>query len=77
VLRDLRSPGIAADTDYAHRSLKAQMKDADRLHCRQAVILGGDELAAGTVMVRDMQSREQKQVALGELAAVVSSGDNR
>jgi histidyl-tRNA synthetase len=74
VLRDLRCAGIAADTDYAHRSLKAQMKEADRLNCRQAVILGGDELAAGTAMVRDMQSREQKPVAVGELAAALSGG---
>jgi histidyl-tRNA synthetase len=72
VLRDLRAAGVNADMDYNARSLKAQMKEADRLGCRWAVILASDELAAGVASLRDMAGREQRQVALGELALVIA-----
>ena len=71
-LRELRGAGIAADMDYTARSLKTQMKEADRLGCRQVVILGEQELAAGTATVRDMATGEQRQVGLGDLARTLA-----
>jgi histidyl-tRNA synthetase len=68
VLRDLRGAGVSADTDYNARSLKAQMKEANRLGCGRVVILASEELETGMVTVRDMDSGEQRQVAIGELA---------
>jgi histidyl-tRNA synthetase len=44
------------------RSIKAQMKRADRLSARVTLIVGGDELARGEVTFRDMQASEQKPV---------------
>lgn len=64
----LRLEGISADTDYTGRSLKAQMKLANKLNARYAVILGEDELASRAAAVRDMRTSEQKTVSLGELA---------
>lgn len=67
LLWNLRNTGIRADMDYTGRSLKAQMKLADRLESRFVVILGDEEISAGSATVRDMRSSEQTTVPLGEL----------
>lgn len=71
LLYALRRAGLAADTDYLGRSLKSQMKLADRLGARHAALIGDDELAAGTVSLRDMATGEQRSVPRGELAALL------
>jgi histidyl-tRNA synthetase len=48
----LRTNGIRADRAYESRSMKSQMKAADRSGARYALIVGGDELVAGTVTMR-------------------------
>lgn len=67
LLRDLRRAGAKAESDYNARSLKAQMKEANRLASRHVVILSSEELASGAATVRDMTSGEQRQVAVGDL----------
>jgi histidyl-tRNA synthetase len=67
LLSRLRDAGIAADTDYLGRSLKAQLKQANRLDARFAVILGEDEVTAGVATLRDMETSSQEPVPLTEL----------
>lgn len=74
VVFDLRGAGRAADMDYTGRSLKAQMKIADKLGARFVVILGEDEIANRVASVRDMGSSEQVTVPISELAAYVGAG---
>lgn len=50
----LRSAGIASDRAYEGRSMKSQMKAADRSGAAFAIIIGGDELASGAVTVRPL-----------------------
>ncbi len=50
----LRAAGFAADRGYDNRSMKAQMKLANRSGAKFALIVGDDELAAGTVVVKPM-----------------------
>jgi histidyl-tRNA synthetase len=52
---ELRRAGISADRGFDGRSMKSQMKTADRSGARVAVIVGEDEAAAGTVSVRDLR----------------------
>jgi histidyl-tRNA synthetase len=52
---ELRRAGISADRAYDRRSMKAQMKAADRSGATFVVIVGEDEVAAGTVTVRDLR----------------------
>ena len=61
--RDLRHAGVTALVDYDARSLRAQMKRADRSGARRVLILGDDEIARGEVTVKDMLSGEQAAVA--------------
>ena len=51
-----RRAGIAAELDLGRAGLKAQMKYADRRGAPAAVILGGDEIAAGQVTVKDLDA---------------------
>ncbi|MDH3294849.1 MAG: histidine--tRNA ligase, partial [Acidimicrobiia bacterium] len=55
LVEELRAAGISADRAYGGRSMKAQMKAANRSEAAVAVILGEDELSAGTVTVRTMR----------------------
>lgn len=51
---ELRAAGIAAEVYLGSSGMRAQMKYADRRFSPAAVILGGDEIAAGTVTVKDL-----------------------
>ncbi|MBU3742162.1 MAG: histidine--tRNA ligase [Candidatus Kapabacteria bacterium] len=63
----LRRSGVTVATDLLRRSAKAQFKEANRLRATFTVTLGDDELAAGTVVVKNMQTGEQQTIASGEL----------
>ena len=64
LLRDLRRAGLNAQIEYEGRSLKSQMKRADRLKAPLVFILGEDELARGEVTVRRMAASTQESVPL-------------
>ncbi len=57
LVADLRAAGVSADRAYEQRSMKSQMKAADRSGARFALIVGEDELRAGTVVVRQLVGR--------------------
>jgi len=71
-LAALRGRGVAADWDPEGHSLKSQMRRADRLGAREVVIVGESELAAGRALVRDMGTRQQREVPLGELVEALA-----
>ncbi len=76
LLRELRQAGVTAQMAFEARGLKAQLKRADRVAARAALILGSDELARGEVTVRDMRASTQKSVpwaeAVGAARALVA-----
>jgi histidyl-tRNA synthetase len=63
----LHRENIGAVLTPGDRSLKAQLKGADRLEAAFAVILGEDEVKAGQVTIREMSSSQQTTVALADL----------
>lgn len=67
LVMDLRDAGFSAAVDYAGRSMKAQMKQANKLGAKFATIMGDDELSEGVVMLRDMAGSEQEKVPVNEL----------
>jgi histidyl-tRNA synthetase len=67
----LRGSGISADRAYDNRSMKAQMKAADRSGARLALIVGDDERQQSAVTVRDLQGHGQEQVKVAEIVDVV------
>jgi histidyl-tRNA synthetase len=70
---DLRKQGMHVATDLKGRSMKAQMREANRQQAPTVVIAGKDELDAGHVIVKDMATGDQREVRLGDLAGALSS----
>ena len=69
----LRQVGLGVDRAFDARSMKAQMKRADRSGATVAVIIGPDEQAEGAVTVRDMRpGGDQRRVAETEVVAAVA-----
>ena len=62
ITSELRAAGLSADRAFDNRSMKAQMKLANRSGARHAIIVGEDELAAETVVVKPMDGGEQRHV---------------
>lgn len=69
LVQELRGRGLHCDFDPLQRSLKAQMKQADRLGAAFVAILGEDEVKGGTVTVKSMKDSWQKSIARSELLA--------
>lgn len=61
---ELRENGIGALLAFGGRSLKAQLKSADKLGVAYALILGDDELARGVIVAREMATSQQETVPL-------------
>ena len=53
---------LAVTCDMLRRSLKSQMKEANKLNAKYSIIIGEDELQANKVIIKDMNSGEQKNV---------------
>jgi histidyl-tRNA synthetase len=66
-VQSLRRHGYACDTDYLNRSMKAQMRDANRQNARWVVILGENEIQNNEGIVKNMSTGEQKSVPLNDL----------
>ncbi|MBM6777340.1 histidine--tRNA ligase [Collinsella tanakaei] len=69
---ELRAAGIRTEADYQGRSLKSQFKQADKLDARLILVIGGDELAAGKVKVRNMVTHDEELVDRGAVVEAVA-----
>jgi len=67
---ELRRAGVRADRAYDDRSMRAQMKAADRSGARLALLVGDQEQADGTVAVRSLQDAERSQEAVARATVV-------
>jgi len=73
ILDNLRKAGVSADTDYENKSLKGAMRQANDLAAKLVLILGDNELAKKTIMLKDMQSGTQEEVSLEGLVEKVKA----
>ena len=73
ILNKLRENGIKAEMDLLGRSLKAQMKYADKFNVKYTIILGDDEIAKGVACVRDMSDSSQHEVPLADVVSELVS----
>lgn len=67
LLHQLRGEGLTVDADYMDKKMKGQMKTADRQNADYVLILGEDELAKNSVMIKTMGSGEQELVPMDEV----------
>lgn len=68
LVNEVRMAGIVAETDYMDRSVKAQMKYANKIGAKNTVILGADELEKGAAVVKNMETHEETEIALERIA---------
>ena len=68
LVNEIRSHGVIVETDYMDRSVKAQMKYANKIGAKKTVIIGSEELENNLAHVKDMETGEQTEVALDQIA---------
>jgi len=72
-LEELRLSGIRAISDFRSTTLKAHLRQADRLGCRFTLIIGDDEVGNGSAILRDMETKVQHDMSLTALSARILS----
>ena len=72
LMRELRNKGVKAEMDTLARNIKGQFKYADRLGAQYTVVIGDNELASGTVSVKEMATSEQREIKLEDLVEELS-----
>lgn len=63
----LRDAGVIVETDYMDRSVKAQMKFANKIGAKNTVILGADEIGRGKAVIKNMDTHEETEVDLDKI----------
>ncbi|MDZ4733790.1 MAG: histidine--tRNA ligase [Nitrospirota bacterium] len=71
LLDELRRVGLSAHCDYRATTLKAHLRQADRSKCRYAILLGDDEAARGSIILRNLASKAQEELPLAGLSALL------
>ncbi len=71
LVNNLRAKGIPAECDLMARSVKAQMKYADKLGAKYVAVIGADEVASQTLNVKKMQDGSTQTVACNDLYAYI------
>lgn len=59
---DLRRKGLAVEIDYLERSIKAQMREANKFNANIVVLIGGDEFKENSTSIKNMKTGEQEIV---------------
>ena len=67
----LRRAGVSADYDMMGRGVKAQMKYADKSGARFVVVIGDNELESGIAVLKNMDTGEERSVALDDIAGAL------
>ena len=73
MINQLHLDGIRAELDYEGKSLKSQMRRADKLKARYVLILGEDELKRGKAALRNMETKSQEEISIDKLLEILKS----
>jgi len=73
LVNELRQNGISTSFDTLRRSVKAQMREANRLAATHAVIVGEEEIADSSTKVKDLKTGEQISISMSDLVLHLKS----
>ncbi len=73
LLKKVRAAGVSADLDFEGKSLKAQMRTANRLGARFVVVIGPDERATKRFKLKDMMGHKVEEVSEDALLSLVDA----
>ncbi|MFZ1291840.1 MAG: histidine--tRNA ligase [Melioribacteraceae bacterium] len=69
---ELRKNNLNIEFDYLSRSVKAQMREANKLNSKYVLFLGGDEFSKGEAQLKNMQTGEQQIISFNNLDSTIS-----
>lgn len=64
---ELRTGNFIVEMDYLDKSVKAQMREANKLNAKYVLFVGGDEYKEGKFNLKKMETGEQKQIPITEV----------
>ena len=64
-------PGLSASMDYTGKSMKAQMKEANRERSRFTLIVGENEISTGTFILRNMTESNEVAISASDIVSTV------
>uniref|UniRef100_A0A832DKU9 Histidine--tRNA ligase n=1 Tax=Ignavibacterium album TaxID=591197 RepID=A0A832DKU9_9BACT len=68
----LRKNDLVVDYDYLNRSVKAQMREANKLNARFVLFVGGDEYNNGELVLKNLSTSEQEKIKVSELSSLIN-----
>ncbi|MBQ7788481.1 MAG: histidine--tRNA ligase [Clostridia bacterium] len=71
IVANLRNEGVYAECDISQRSLKAQMKYADKIGAKYTLIIGDSELESGRAQLKDMKNSTQSEIEIDNICKVI------
>jgi histidyl-tRNA synthetase len=71
IAQELRAHGIGVEVEHRGGNMSKQLKRADKLRARAAVIIGSNEMASGKLMVKDLAHGTQSEVAVADLESKI------
>jgi histidyl-tRNA synthetase len=72
-MQHIRRQKVRTEMDFQDRSLKAQMRRANKLGASYVLIVGDRELEEGTAVLRNLETKEQEEVPMQDLVSAVVS----
>ena len=69
----LRNKGLTVETDMVGRSLKAQMKYANKINAKNTLIIGDGEIESGKAQVRRMETGAQTEIVISDIESLFSA----
>ena len=66
LIEGVRNASLMAEGDIVGRTLKAQMKYANKIHARFCIVIGDSEIEENTATLKNMETKEEKKVPLDE-----------
>lgn len=72
IASSLRKNDLIVDYDYLNRSVKAQMREANKLNAKFVLFVGGDEYKNGELVLKNLLTSEQEKIKLSELSSLIS-----
>ncbi|HHV60027.1 MAG TPA: histidine--tRNA ligase [Clostridiaceae bacterium] len=70
----IRAEGISAEKDHMGRSLKAQLKYADKIECKYSAVIGENEIKNNKIILRNMKTGEQTEMKIDCLVEFLKGG---
>lgn len=71
ISKELREKNFICETDFLNRSIKSQMKEADKIKSKYVIVIGENELSSGKAKIKKMESGEEFEISLNDVNDII------